>query len=164
MVPPASHGIPRVPRYSGSCSVCSLFRYGALTLSGRPSHAVLLNSHNPKCSPQPQRYFYPWFGLFRFRSPLLSESRLISLPPPTEMFQFSGFPPLPYLIQATVHDHESCGFPHSDIPGSRLVCSSPRLIAAYHVLLRLLVPRHSPCALLCLTFYVSQICYSCSHN
>ena len=29
--------------------------------------------------------------LFRFRSPLLSESRLISVPPPTEMFQFSGF-------------------------------------------------------------------------
>ena len=29
--------------------------------------------------------------LLRFRSPLLSESRLISVPPPTEMFQFSGF-------------------------------------------------------------------------
>jgi hypothetical protein len=29
--------------------------------------------------------------LFRFRSPLLSESRLISVPPGTEMFQFSGF-------------------------------------------------------------------------
>ncbi len=39
------------------------------------------------------------------------------------------------------------GFPHSDIPGSKLVCSSPRLIAAYHVLHRLLTPRHPPCAL-----------------
>ena len=29
--------------------------------------------------------------LFRFRSPLLSESRLISVPPATEMFQFTGF-------------------------------------------------------------------------
>ena len=29
--------------------------------------------------------------LFQFRSPLLSESRLISLPPATEMFQFTGF-------------------------------------------------------------------------
>jgi hypothetical protein len=28
------------------------------------------------------------------------------------------------------------------------VCSSPRLIAAYHVLLRLLEPRHPPCALI----------------
>jgi hypothetical protein len=29
-----------------------------------------------------------------------------------------------------------------------LVCSSPRLIAAYHVLHRLLEPRHPPCALI----------------
>ncbi len=39
------------------------------------------------------------------------------------------------------------GFPHSEIPGSQLVCSSPRLIAAYHVLHRLLTPRHPPFAL-----------------
>ena len=39
------------------------------------------------------------------------------------------------------------GFPHSEIPGSKLVCSSPRLIAAYHVLHRLLTPRHPPSAL-----------------
>ena len=44
-----------------------------------------------------------------------------------------------------------CGFPHSEIRGSKLICSSPRLIAAYHVFLRLPVPRHSPCALLRLT-------------
>src|SRR5438093_9106853 len=43
------------------------------------------------------------------------------------------------------------GFPHSDIPGSKTVCVSPRLIAAYHVLHRLLVPRHPPCALSSLT-------------
>ena len=33
------------------------------------------------------------------------------------------------------------------------ICSSPQLFAAYHVLLRLLVPRHSPYALSSLTFY-----------
>src|SRR5215468_11694147 len=43
------------------------------------------------------------------------------------------------------------GFPHSDIPGSKLVCSSPGLIAAYRVLHRLLVPRHSPYTLSSLT-------------
>src|SRR6187549_2916253 len=43
------------------------------------------------------------------------------------------------------------GFPHSDIPGSKLVCSSPGLIAAYRVLHRLLAPRHSPYALSSLT-------------
>ena len=30
-------------------------------------------------------------GLVRFRSPLLAESRLMSFPPATEMFQFAGF-------------------------------------------------------------------------
>ncbi len=41
-------------------------------------------------------------------------------------------------------------FPHSDIRGSTLICSSPRLFAAYHVLLRLLMPRHPPYALISL--------------
>ena len=39
------------------------------------------------------------------------------------------------------------GFPHSEIRGSRALCASPRLIAACHVLLRLPMPRHPPCAL-----------------
>ena len=42
-------------------------------------------------------------------------------------------------------------FPHSEISGSMDVCSSPKLIAAYHVFHRLPVPRHSPCALCSLT-------------
>ena len=41
----------------------------------------------------------------------------------------------------------SIGFPHSDIPGSSLVHSSPRLFAVTHVLLRHLAPRHPPRAL-----------------
>ena len=40
--------------------------------------------------------------LVPFRSPLLRESRLISVPPVTEMFQFSGFAPMPLCIQDTV--------------------------------------------------------------
>ena len=44
------------------------------------------------------------------------------------------------------------GFPHSDISGSLGICPSPELFAAYHVFRRLLVPRHPPCALSCLTF------------
>ena len=37
--------------------------------------------------------------------------------------------------------------PHSEISGSKVVCTYPKLIAAYHVLLRLLEPRHPPFAL-----------------
>jgi hypothetical protein len=43
------------------------------------------------------------------------------------------------------------GLPHSEIPGSQVVCTSPRLIAAYHVLHRFPEPRHPPYALSCLT-------------
>ena len=54
------------------------------------------------------------------------------------------------------------GFPHSEIPGSKLVCSSPRLIAAYRVLHRLLVPRHPPCALSSLTgISMTKVLYNC---
>ena len=50
-----------------------------------------------------------------------------------------------------MHEVCSCGFPHSDIPGSMDICSSPGLFAACHVFLRLSVPRHPPCALFSLT-------------
>ena len=39
------------------------------------------------------------------------------------------------------------GLPHSEISGSQVVCTYPKLIAAYHVLLRLPEPRHPPFAL-----------------
>ena len=54
-------------------------------------------------------------------------------------------------IQCTVTEVCSAGFPHSEISGSPDICSSPLLIAAYHVLLRLLMPSHSPYALYSLT-------------
>src|ERR671918_2439117 len=42
------------------------------------------------------------------------------------------------------------GFPIRKSPGQRLVSTSPGLIAAAHVLRRLLAPRHPPCALVLL--------------
>ena len=45
---------------------------------------------------------------------------------------------------------QHAGLPHSDTHGSMLVCSSPWIFAAYHVLHRLWEPRHPPCALLLL--------------
>ena len=70
------------------------------------------------------------------------------------MFQFRRFPTYAYFIQRTLSEYCSDGFPHSEIPGSMDICSSPRLIAACHVLLRLLMPRHSPCALISLTYFL----------
>ena len=55
-------------------------------------------------------------------------------------------------IQFTLHGSSPWGFPHSDICGSMLIYSSPQLFAVNRVLLRLLMPRHSPYALFRLNF------------
>ena len=67
------------------------------------------------------------------------------------MFQFRRFPSRTYLIQYGMTRSSRAAFPHSEIHGSKPICGSPWLIAACHVLLRLLMPRHPPCALLRLT-------------
>ena len=50
------------------------------------------------------------------------------------------------------------GLSHSEIRGSRDICSFPRLIAAYHVLHRLREPRHPPCALLYFPYSFAHTC------
>jgi hypothetical protein len=67
------------------------------------------------------------FGLLPVRSPLLRESRLISSPRATEMFQFTRCPP----SRGCLHPRRSPditleGLPHSESQGSQLACSSPR--------------------------------------
>ena len=80
------------------------------------------------------------------------------------MFQFRRFPTYAYLIQRRLLEYCSSGFPHSEISGSKPMCGSPKLIAACHVLHRLLMPRHSPCALISLTYrpfmiaWFSELC------
>ena len=80
-------------------------------------------------------------------------------------FSFSSSPYLDVSVQA-VPSFKLCiylnvtgvfpaGFPHSDIFGSRDICSSPKLFAAYHVFLRLPVPRHPPYALLSWPLWLS---------
>ena len=91
------------------------------------------------------------FGLFRVRSPLLSESLLFSLPPGTEMVHFPGFARARLWIHRAVIRFYRIGFPHSEIPGSKPACGSPRLIAACHVLHRFSAPRHPPSTLSSLT-------------
>ena len=56
------------------------------------------------------------------------------------------------------------GLSHSDIRGSLLVCKSPRLFAAFHVLLRLQEPRHPPYALFLLYFYLFRNLFEITHT
>ena len=58
---------------------------------------------------QPHTSQDAWFGLFPVRSPLLGESRLISLRRATEMFQFAHGPPPCLSIQQGVARHDSGG-------------------------------------------------------
>ena len=60
---------------------------------------------------EPRENFFSRFGLFRVRSPLLAESRLISFPRPTQMFQFRRFPTYAYFIQRTLTELSQPGFP-----------------------------------------------------
>ena len=162
MVSAHSHRVSRVPWYSGSCRAASDFGYGALTLSGR---------------------------LFQCRSPVLRRSLTQSEPRNARIsvwalplslaatygidvsFSSSGYldvsvPRVPFRtlwIHVRMTEGCSAGFPHSEISGSKDMCSSPKLFAAYHVFLRLSVPRHPPCALLRLTFsspaYLHAVCF-----
>ena len=151
MDPPDSHRISRVPHYSGyhwarpSIQVRDChplrWRFPARFLSITScSHNVVLQ---PRRSTRPQR-----FGLVPVRSPLLGESLLFSSPVGTEMFQFPTFAPSNRWYRAVTPG----GLSHSEICGSHRMCQSPQLIAAYHVLHRLLEPRHPPCALICFIY------------
>ena len=119
------------------------------SLAGFPK-TVLLNSLNQFRGPNPSMHAR-WFGLFRFRSPLLTESHVV--------FSSSGYldvsvhrvPFLTLCIGVRILEVCSSGFPHSEISGSKDICSSPKLFAAYHVFHRLLVPRHPPYALSSMT-------------
>ena len=158
MVPPTSHKVSRVSWYSGSRRLPSAFVYGALTLSGRLSQGRSTSFRSPLRGPLPRRASTTVWAL-----PLsLAATDGIDV-----SFSSSGYldvsvpqvPPVRLWIHHTVHEVCSCGFPHSDTCGSRLMCSSPQLFAAYRVLLRLPVPRHPPCALLHLTITAFAACH-----
>ncbi|GEM_PF-758347 len=140
--------------------------YRTVTLCGAPFQTLRLRvrfvtprpdrnrNRSGPATPAPQRLrAITWrrFGLFPVRSPLLGESRLLSLPTGTEMFQFPALASCPYGFRAGSPRISREGLPHSGIPGLASVCDYPGLIAAYHALHRLLVPRHPPYTLSSLT-------------
>ena len=164
MVPPHSHGVSRVPWYSGSSSSSFAisptgllprfaglprpFGYHYLICYRRCPNPTIPKYHGLGSSPFARRYsgnrcFFLFLGVLRcFSSP--------------------SFPSVDYLFIYGYAGFSLRGFPHSDIHGSTPACGSPWLFAAYHVLRRLPVPRHSPFALLsltllyfCLVFFVS---------
>src|SRR5688572_31825527 len=116
MVPRCSDKIARVSSYS------SLLIDSCFHLQGYH----LLWPDFPDCSTSTHRITTT--GLVPFRSPLLRESRLISFPPVTEMFQFTGFAPHAYLFSMRYPCIAArMGFPIQRSPGRSLFASSPTL-------------------------------------
>ena len=149
MVPPASHKVSRVSWYSGYCRCLPLSNTRlSLSLAGFPKTLLLASS-----------------SLMQSTTPVRTRSGLGSFPFARRYsgnrfsFSSSGYldvsvprvPPAWLWIHHAVTEVCSDGFPHSEICGSSDMCSLPQLIAACHVFLRLLVPRHPPCALISLT-------------
>ena len=119
--------------------------YGTLTLYGRPSQATSTNHmfstttrrHDstgnlhpttPHTQPLPG-ITCAWFSLIHFRSPLLAESQLFSLPAGTEMFHFPTFPPYALYIQAQVTVHNHCWVPPFGNPRITARLTAPRGIS-----------------------------------
>ena len=115
VVPADSQQIPRARCYSGTPHGSrDVFAYGILTLYDRPSQATSTNTtvyHSrpgrrtqERNAPQhrthnPRRVSHVHgLAILRFRSPLLTESLLFSLPTGTEMFHFPAFPPTGYTF------------------------------------------------------------------
>ena len=102
------------------------YTYGAITLYGAAFQPTSTSTVFSYCLPARQNWTNgpttphtqplpgitrAWFSLIRFRSPLLSESLLFSLPVGTEMFHFPTFPPHTLYIQARVTGHDSSWVP-----------------------------------------------------
>ena len=153
MVPAPSIKVPRVSMYSGYCHAESLFAYGAFTLSGWLSQNHSARFAESIMRSEPRNARIPVWAL---------PVSLAATPGIDVSFSSSGY------LDVSVHRvpfHTlwigvwmtgvlPAGFPHSDICGSKIICISPQLFAAYHVFLRLLVPRHPPCALFCLILVI----------
>jgi hypothetical protein len=118
VVPAGSDRVSRARPYSGTCQArLCVFVYGTITLCGVNFHSLRL-THNfvtrrpagrriktGPTTPKQQRLpsiTLSGFGLFPFRSPLLRESRFLSFPLGTKMFQFPSLPLPALCVQAGV--------------------------------------------------------------
>ena len=151
MVPAYSIKVSRVSMYSGYRHVSSSFAYGTFTLSGLLSQNSSAGITESIMRSEPRNARTPVWAL--------SISLAATLEIEVSFFS-SGYldvsvPPVPFhtlWIGVWIPGVYPGGFPHSDTCGSQDICSYPQLFAAYHVLHRLLMPRHSPYALCSLTF------------
>ena len=146
MVPADSRRIPRVPRYSGYRYAWFGFVYRTVTFYDVTFQilplAIAIQCRGPTTPPAP--YDVCGLGCSPFARHYWGNHYLFSLPAGTKMFQF---PALASWLWVRMTVLQTARLSHSEIPGSKVICTYPGLIAAYHVLHRLREPRHPPYAL-----------------
>ena len=148
MGPPDSRGVPRAPPYSGYCQARRSVPKGLSPAEGGLS--IPLQSQSSRHAAVLQPRDRSRFGLLPVRSPLLGESRLMSSPPVTWMFRFTGLASRRLCVRLRGARVAPRGLSHSESPESRAFCASSGIFAACRVLRRRRMPRHPPCAFLCL--------------
>ena len=121
-----------------------------ITFSGWLSHTILLSPQIHIAVRNPKRISSLGLASFAFARHYLRNLVWFLFLALLRCFSSGGSPP--YAIDSHMDAWTtSCGLLHSEISGSMLAYNSPLLIAVNHVLLRLSMPRHSLCALLCFT-------------
>ena len=156
MVPPCSHRVSRVRRYSGYRWLLRLFAYRILTFSDWPSHVIRLNLCNTVLCPNPECITTLGLASSAFARHYLRNLSWFLFLALLRCFSSGGSPHIP---MDSVYDDKTFLLPDCSIRKSTdiaLTYSSPWLIAVSHVLHRLSVPRHSPCALCSLTILVFE--------
>ena len=144
MVPANSRRIPRAPRYSGYCYQSYTYLYGTFTLCG-----LTFQTRSSSYTSQMSQSYNPdnaeTLSVWALPRSLATTSGITIV--------FSSYGYLDVSVPRVNSTHrvvlglQPSGLPHSEMSGSQVVCTYPNLIAAYHVLHRLLEPRHPPFAL-----------------
>ena len=149
MVPACSIKVSRVSMYSGYRLVSFPFAYGAFTLSGRLSQNLSARITESIMRSEPRCARTTGLASFHFARRYFGNRCFFLFLRLLRCFSSPGS--LPYVMDWRMDDWSPSSrvspFRHLRIKD---ICISPQLFAAYHVFLRLLVPRHPPCALFCL--------------
>ena len=153
MVLPPSHKIPRVSCYSGYRPLCLNFAYGNITLCVGSFPSAFSSPPQSLCRSIPRVLLLdPGLGSFAFARHYLRNHCCFLFLWVLRCFSSPRYPLCAMDLRISDRASVSAGFPHSEIRVSSAICAYTRLIAACHVLHRLLVPGHPPYALSSLTF------------
>ena len=156
MVPADSHRIPRVPRYSGYCYASDFFVYQPFTFYGVTFQSLLL-----KIFLAISQSYYPIDAVtsmvWALPRSLATTWGIIIYFLFLRVLRCFSSPRLPSSLR-WITILQMARLSHSEISGSKIICISPKLFAAYHVLHRLQEPRHPPYAL---SYLFAAPCFRC---